>query len=493
MDVGRFGCSPERPHLGSGHGGILGSFASRFNPEKATQNLENFRKAYTYLREKYGDFLPPKLDSKLAAQLEHYQSNGRGVDGAGGRLSEFTDEDLSKLERDIEKEISNIKDVLAKRDAFIGSLDLSATQKSLLTSISGIEGLSAAQASYVAQYCEDIINNGNKESFALEIGKAMAILYKNGVESELPLTITLDRENPRDNDTVYRDVEMRRTATEFLTRVMAENGANYIVMKDYFQSQQSNSWSFASLGMKAFFLQQRDLERTDLRVEQGQDPMVAEAQRYFLQGFSPNSPNPKKNLLEIFKDYKDSLKKTFLKRPNSNGDWLGIFRNYWWKISFSEETYAKTVVLYKAFTGITLQHLDMPEYIDRENRTISLQRSLSLKHVDKPQGIADSTALDTPMDMNAAGGDTTILLRMPLCDVHALFFMSPELSTDNSPIFKDSSGMEHEVICDMSHADKRILQRRAQYGYRKYANRNCQYRGTRISIFEDRGYSCRDI
>ncbi|MDR1255326.1 MAG: hypothetical protein LBJ94_00120, partial [Puniceicoccales bacterium] len=286
MDTGRVDRQSEKPHFGSGHGGILGSFANRFNPEKATQNLENFREACAYLRGKYGDFLPPKLANRLAAQLEHYQSNGRGVGGAGGRLSEFTDRDLSKLEKDIKKEVPDIEDRLARRDTLIGSLDLSATQKSLLMSISGIEDLSTAQASHVAQYCEDMISNGNRRSFALEVGKAMVTLYKSAIESLLPSTITLDRENSYDNDTVYVDVEMRRAAIGLLTGVMAENGADYSIMENYFQGQRGNSWTPAALSMKAFFLQQRDLERTDLHVGQGQDPMVAEAQRYFLNGFS---------------------------------------------------------------------------------------------------------------------------------------------------------------------------------------------------------------
>ncbi|MDR1255630.1 MAG: hypothetical protein LBJ94_01735, partial [Puniceicoccales bacterium] len=388
-----------------------------------------------------------------------------------------TDEDLSKLEKDIKKEVPDIEDRLARRDALIGSLDLSATQRSLLMNIAGIEDLSVSQASHVVQYCEDLLSNGNRRSFALEVGKAMVILYKNNIESLLPSTITIDndscpspknniREYDKDscNDTVFRDVEMRRAVVGLLTRVMAENGADYGIMKNYFKGQQSNSWSLASLGMKAFFLQQRDLERTDLHVEQGQDPIAAEAHRYFLQEFSPNSPNSNENLLKIFEGYlKDN--------------------------SFPEETYAKTIAMYKAFTGITLQHLNMPEYIDRESRTISLQRSLPLEYANKPQGIADSTSLDTLVStLGAGGGDVTLLLlRVPFCDVHALFFMSPELSNDNLPLeksflendlylknlfgnnlslksifgnnlsLKSLFGMEHEVICDMSHANREIL------------------------------------
>jgi hypothetical protein len=454
--MGKINFQFEKPHFGEGSGWnwMWGCLKCYFNPEKATQNLENFRKAYAYLREKYGDFLPPKLDSKLAAQLEHYQSNGRGNSGGGGRLSEFTDEDLSKLERDIEREVFDIEDRLARRDALIGSMDLSATQKNLLMNIAGIEDLSISQASYVAQYCEDLLSNGNGRSFALEVGKAMVILYKNNIESVLPSTIAIDSsscpttrnylkeyDKGSCNDTVYKDAGMRRAATKLLTRVMAENGADYGIMKDYFKGQQDNSWSLASLGMKAFFLQQRDLERTDLHVEQGQNPMVAEAQRYFLQGFSPNSPNSNKNLLKIFENY------------------LGCN-------SFPEETYAKTVAMYKAFTGITLQHLDMPEYIDRENRTISLQRNLPLEYADKPQGIADSTSLGTPLNPTGIGTDSVLSFKVPFCDVHALFFMSPELSNDdlslksffeNNLQQKKWLGMEHEVICDMSHADREIL------------------------------------
>jgi hypothetical protein len=87
------------------------------------------------------------------------------------------------------------------------------------------------------------------------------------------------------------------------------------------------------------------------------------------------------------------------------------------------------------------------------NRILHLHRGVnSVNANSRKQGIADSTSLGEVDPEFSRDGMTVLEFTVPFCDVHALYFMSPELC--------DSSGSyasEREVICDMSNAKIEIL------------------------------------
>ncbi|MDR1255469.1 MAG: hypothetical protein LBJ94_00885 [Puniceicoccales bacterium] len=388
----------NRPEFGNVSNSWLGRrFCSRAD---ASAHLDDFNRAIDYLNNKFGDSIP-ELRKQLVEQQDYYQSNKRGIGGRGGRLRAFTDSDLKKLEREAENEM------------FRNSLN--PMQQSLLEKI-GINvknvgmprNVSPAQAKCIAQHCESMVAHGYKEEYAVKVGQSMAILYVNDIENKgfLPKIVSI-------NQTVLSEAEVQRRANakSFLGKIMSNNGANYEIMANYFYGQQNDSWSSESQHMKAFLLQQR--------------ADTAQNARYFLGRYTEQS------LLNAF-----------------NGDVP------------DRETYANTIAMYDAFTAITLEHLDTIESnpstrLSKENRTVELRRGIRSEHAHATQeGIADSTSLGRPSHRFTGPGFTVLKYTVPFCDVHTLFFMSPELCWDGDWEEKLNLGEEHEVVCDMSHCSE---------------------------------------
>jgi hypothetical protein len=462
-----------RPRLGEGtnSSGFVGRTLCRLNPEKAAQNLENFRAGLSYLQSKYGN---TPLISRLATKLSHYESNRRGMDGDGGRLREFTDSDLRGLER--EEVISSLNEA----------------QRGLLEGIKGVENLSKSQIEYIARYCENMINGGSERSFALEVGKTIALLFNHDIESTLSVEIMESLSRPQIeyltqyckdmvnngykqsfaaevgiamvllfndniesvlpteidiNNTVFSDNDrsMRQTAIESLSLMMEAHGASYADIAEYQENQQQESWSTKSLCMKYFLLQQR---------ENAQESHTA----YYL------NENTEKTLQENYDNHFSTreLDQNFQPRFSSERE-----------ANEAKARFPKSVIIHKAFIGIVLKNLtkitcdkgrrgieDMTASIlSREGRTIKVQRGAPNKiALDGPkQGIADSTALGRPSARFNAGYIAEYT--MPFCDIHDLFFMSPTFCCDGkSKQYREMYGMEHEIVCDLSHASRRIIQ-----------------------------------
>lgn len=349
-----------------------------------SKNLQDFRNAVSYLNNKYGDKIPD-LRTKLTEKLAHYQSNRRGIDGQGGRRRVFTEQDLKKLEDE------------AKKEKF---------RKELLAGIGNTQLRTSAQREYIVQYCENMVANGNKIEYAIEVGKAMNMLYAEGIESVLPQKPINIHKIAYNAD----GAEMRGAVTDKLRTIMSRHGADYRIMESYFEQQKQDSWNPLSLCMKYFYLQQRA------------DPEQI-SEQYYLATYSQEE--------------------------------LGAAFNEWYPSEGDKKKYAKTVSMYQAFTAITLARLSFedPSPVSQENRTITLHRGVnSVNANSRKQGIADSTSLGEVDPKFSRDGMTVLEFTVPFCDVHALYFMSPELC--------DSSGSyasEREVICDMSNAKIEIL------------------------------------
>ncbi|MDR0715363.1 MAG: hypothetical protein LBF25_01070 [Puniceicoccales bacterium] len=189
-----------------------------------------------YLQNRFGGSIP-ELNGRLTEKQQHYVGNRRGPGGEGGRLRTFTEKDLEKLEREAEAESSRVAiqplDTVSERtqsdsehtpsvteEHQLPKVDSGETEtfKNSLTQIQqdlleeiGInvdnvgepDQLSCAQVKYITQYCENMVTNGNKRKFAVEVGKAMVILFNNDIESVLPEEVDINGTVFSENDKSY--------------------------------------------------------------------------------------------------------------------------------------------------------------------------------------------------------------------------------------------------------------------------------------------------
>jgi hypothetical protein len=224
----RVGNDVNRPQLGNVSSTWMGRrFCSK---TQQTENLANFNRAVEYLNNKFGDSIPG-LKGRLTAQQAHYQSNRRGVNAQGGRLRTFTDNDLKKLELEaLEEKNSTLH---TKLKTMLDTCQCNIDQRLI-----------------IMQYGADMVKDGNKMEFAVEVCKSMAILFANKIEKFLPKEINIRSKSEAKS--------MREVFKPKLESIMAKNGAKYGCVASYLSSQPQSSWSPASCALKYFLLSQRE-------------------------------------------------------------------------------------------------------------------------------------------------------------------------------------------------------------------------------------------
>lgn len=247
-------------------------------------------------------------------------------------------------------------------------LQLSSKIKSTLAKISNttfFERCTDEEQHYIIQYGTDMIQDGYKAEFAVQICAAMAILYQDrDLISSLPKTINI-------YTIAFDGAEGRKNIIAKMQTIMGKHGADYSIIKNYLEGQQSNSWSNQSLIMKAFYLQQR------------LNPQTME--NFYLNKYSPQ---------ELIELYTSNVK--------------------------DKQKYFNTVAMYKALTAIALNNLNEQDAISQQKHTISLERRVNHFTTSDKQGIADSAAWKG----QSQGRFGRILLKMeiPFSKVHAVFF-----------------------------------------------------------------------
>ncbi|MDR1435110.1 MAG: hypothetical protein LBI77_01760 [Puniceicoccales bacterium] len=258
------------------------------------------------------------------------------------------------------------------------------------------------QQIYIREYAGQMILGGDKPEFALEVSKAMAILYKSGIENQMPVEI-------------HGDADVKKKAenvTNKLEQIMNENGGDYEIMKNYLKEQQLNINADESQAMRYFLLTQR------------QNP---DEERY------------------LGKVSKEKMQEHFVKF--CGGD---------------EKKYAKTVAIYKAFTAIALNRVDFTGK-NHQNHSCTVYRGLNRRFLegncpgyDQRQdntftinhNTLESTSIgDVVSGFNDLGKDTHEM-KVPFDRIFVVYFMSPEMC-----------GLligEREFICDLQGIEAKI-------------------------------------
>ncbi len=212
--------------------------------ETQSKNLQDFQNAVNYLRSKY-NIAGTDLDSRLTEQLDHYKSNGRGINNTGGRLRAFTQDDFNSLKSEFEKIIQNRADNINKI-------------KTNLENLLDLTNVNEAQCDYICDYGANMIFDGYKCDFVKTICNSMAIFYREGLDEKLPSEINV-RDTTRPNSTAFRNLKHRRqSVVDNLIRIMEQNGADYELVKKYEEGQQTSSWSLASMAWKYILLSQQE-------------------------------------------------------------------------------------------------------------------------------------------------------------------------------------------------------------------------------------------
>jgi hypothetical protein len=153
--------------------------------------------------------------------------------------------------------------------------------------------------------------------------------------------------------------------------------------------------------------------------------------------------------------------------------------------------FEKSIVMYKAFTAIVLKHVKIPGIVSRENDTCLVRRGFYYyndmrasypqaignrgvgDYVDGiPDEIVASTSIGRIRNSFIGRGEEFGIheMHMPFSRIFAVYFMSPELSIDyTSPIVTRHRGViggvevarrthkENEVVCDCSNIRSQIV------------------------------------
>jgi hypothetical protein len=294
-----------------------------------------------------------------------------------------------------------------------------------------------------------MLENGYRETFAGDVCEAIITLYLGGIEDLLPEDISSV------SDVVYAPeyIAMRRKVTDKLSQIMEDNGADYGIIGRYLKGQQQNSWSEESLAMKYFLLTQRQND-TDFK------------EIYFLDG-------------ETLGDLELRHTRESIVNIKNESDARGSIFN------IKKEIYAKSVAMYKAFTAIALNKVNMPGKISHGNNTCTVQRGMRREDLIKfypeyaktdegatfsgtmKHGIADSVALGAPASMYTDQKECDVIeMEVPFSRILAAYFVSPELCFDEppygippNPLTRDNKpgkGSEHEIVCDMGNLPIKI-------------------------------------
>jgi hypothetical protein len=314
--------------------------------------------------------------------------------------------------------------------------------------LSPLEECTSDQQAYIIRYGMDMIRDGNKPEWAAQVCASMAILYQNDIEELLPTkfditnNIMFHPENPEEEDFhqaspgefgyKWAPENIRNDAINKLTRIMQENGANYIFIKLLLEQQQLGPWSDFSKMLKWFLITQHQFSP-------GQTP----EQHYVFGG-------------NTFADISRDASANMEERPK----------------------FPKSIAMYKAFTAIVLNKTSIDGVIFHETCTCTVRRGLDANKLrnaypkvyqnkntgDYIDGIPDDIAASTFVGARGRSHEefteqgTSIIheIQMPFSRIFAVYFMSPELCCDyQTPVLgrdgsKDKYMGEHEFMCDCS-------------------------------------------
>jgi hypothetical protein len=223
---------------------------------------------------------------------------------------------------------------------------------------------------------------------------------------------------------------------------MAANGADYNIIHSYLIEQRKGSWKPECCAMKYFLLQQR------------QDPL--DQNEYFL---GPEGVN-------------------------------GLCSKFGGLVKSQDlDRYTKTVAMYKAFTAIALMKTQFSgKNLKSIPPTCILQRGMNRTDLVRKTdplsgemtgyegyndvkdgetfngikgGIAESTALGSPAPTFIRKGYDIHEMTIPLCRIHAVYFISPELCCDDNMKMKSNTltgfGVGHEFVCDLKGLQVKLI------------------------------------
>jgi hypothetical protein len=293
-----------------------------------------------------------------------------------------------------------------KAEAWLERSALSTQEKIAANAMNKIEesfaNCTAPQQAYIKEYAQQMIEGGDKPEFALQVCQAMALLYKEGMESLMPDSIKI-------RDTVASDTQMRMDAVSRLAGIMAANGGDYEIMQNYLEAQQLDSNAPVSMAVRHFM----SMQRQDPNEEHFLPESEAQMQAHFSQLFSGN-----------------------------------------------EEKCAKTIAMYKAFTAIALNKAHLEPDSNHQNHTCTLYRGIQRDILDDNypgynqtqngdtftirHTTLESTSVGRPIRMFNPKGSDTHTMEVPYSRIFAAYFMSPEMCGNAA------SAHEHEFVCDLS-------------------------------------------
>ncbi|MDR1435549.1 MAG: hypothetical protein LBI77_04060, partial [Puniceicoccales bacterium] len=293
----------------------------------------------------------------------------------------------------------------------------------------------------------NLLNDGYKLEFAVEVCKAMMFLYEEGMEDLLLEDIGSV------SDVVWAPeyISMRKRVTDKLKEIMKKYGADYEHIRKWGFAQQGSKWGFiqpgsswsdASCAVKYYLLEQRKNMSFDF------------SNIYFFNNFSQEET--RKRSEKFFSDSK-----------------------------IKPDAFFKSIILCKALAAIALNKLELPGIINHETNTCTIQRGMRRETLLKnpgygaiaegeifrgliKHGIADSVALGAPpRGFTKPFFCDVIEMELPFSRFHFVYFLSPEFCEDDAPkdkliSLKADFPSQHECLCDMSKIPLK-LKRKAQF------------------------------
>ncbi len=306
------------------------------------------------------------------------------------------------------------------------------------------------QKQYIERYGVEMARDEYNLDFIERISNYMAILYQEGIDRFIPKKLNIETnemfhpEDPEESSQsapasefgyVWNPIQIRRDVICALSKIMKEYGTNYNFIQRLLEYQQISPFSEQSQLLKFYlFTQKHETDYED----------------YYWGG-------------QTFDSIKANAEYDLSKRPG----------------------FPKAIEMYKAFTAIVLNTINIANVIFHGTDTCVIQRAFDKEQMSRAypgvyegqkaedtiiEGIKDDIVASTFIGPRNGShrefieeGRTVIhTISMPFSRIFAVYFMSPELCCDyNTKIMQRSHGDpesmrekymgEHEVICDCSH------------------------------------------
>jgi hypothetical protein len=261
---------------------------------------------------------------------------------------------------------------------------------------------------FINEYASQLVRNGYKHKYAIEVAKCMAMLYKAGLGPILA-KIVVQKVNPVE---VTRNAvaKMARTAAVNLLKTqMAKNGGDYSVIQNWLTSHQTAGGQCdASQAVRRFLYAQLNSPQTnDFRTVDGQ----------ILRGAG--------TLKERAPGAQDAKKERQDKQKKEKNDGINML--------IQKPYYQTSLIFYKAYTAVGL--LEAQYVRNQIIQTVSVDRGINVKPGKKEgvkHGIADSTAYGGLPTGRGSKHWIYQFAKVPICRVHAAYFLSPELCQDGA-------------------------------------------------------------